>query len=70
MCHLEHKGIHINFTLIPSHIGANGNELADSIALESRQLDSCTYDPSQVCVFFLFQRHAIQIKLKLEALSL
>ena len=42
---LEHRGINITFNRVPSHIGINGNELADSIALEARQLDSYTYDP-------------------------
>ena len=42
---LEHRGINITFNWVPSHIGINGNELADSIALEARQLDSYTYDP-------------------------
>ena len=37
---LEHRGLNITFNWVPSHIGVNGNEVADSIALEA-SIASC-----------------------------
>ena len=48
---LEHRGINITFNWVPSHIGINGNELADSIALEARQLDSYNDPPPSISCF-------------------